>query len=192
MGTGGDISASTIVDVVAANNGTATNTPTLGAAGVNPDDANTAVTFAAGSSQWVDIPIGSYAFANGPYSGECWFKMSASGANFTLMNIPAVQVPSAPSGSALGPLANGKVSVEDGTTRIVDSGATLYNDGKVHHALFTKIVAGNVWKMYVDGVDVTTAGTAPNTATTTQTGPNHNTIGTLAGTSQRFLHRHPR
>lgn len=180
----GEPSGTSAVDIVAANNGTYTNSPVLGAAGALEDDPDTAVTFAAASSRWVDIPTGSYAFSNGPYSGECWFNMASSGANFTIMQIPAVGAVGA-IGIALGPLANGKVSVRDGTTRIVDSGATLYNDGKWHHVVFTKIVASNVWKLYVDAVDVTNAGTAPSTATTTPA-TNHNTIGSNQGSSQFF------
>lgn len=184
----GEPSGTSAADAIAANNGTYTGTPTLAAAGVTPGDPDTAVTFAAASSQWVDIPTGSYAFANGPYSGECCFKMSASGANFAVMTIPAIGA-SGNIGIKLGPSANGKVSVMDGGNRVVTSGASpLYNDGKWHHVVFTKIVAGNVWKLYIDGVDVTNADTTPTVATTTPVTA-HSSIGAddSSGTPVQFF-----
>jgi hypothetical protein len=66
------------------NNGTYTGAPTLGVPGALYNDPNTAVTFAAASSQYVSIPSNAaYAFGansafnGGSYSLACWFNVSS-------------------------------------------------------------------------------------------------------------------
>lgn len=151
-----------------AGTGTYVGRPTLGAAGLLTADLDFAAVFTAASSQYVDIAPGA-GFGNGPLSGEGWFSMASSGANFSIMQLPGIVGGSGAIGMTMGPLANGKVSVMDGTNTIVNSGATLYNDGAGHYAAFTKSAA-NVWKLYVDGADVTVAGNFPTQTTSNGSG----------------------
>lgn len=162
----------TVADSKGSDNGTLVNSPTTGVAGALPDDPNTAMTFLAASLQHITLGATGSGLGNGPYSFESWFKTNASGANFAIFDAESLTGAAGDIGYGLGNLANGKVSVTDGANRIISSGTTLYNDGKWHHVVITKIVAGNVWKMYVDGNDVTTADSFPTQATTSGVGAN--------------------
>lgn len=156
--------------------GTYTASPTLGVAGAIINDTDTAVTFAAASLQYVALSNTGRGFNNGPYSFEAWFKSTGSGANFAILDVDALSGAAGDIGFGLGNLANGKVSVWDGANRIISSGATLYNDGVYHHCVVTKTTA-NVWKLYVDGVDVTVNDSTPNVATTSDLTSKNGRIG---------------
>lgn len=126
------------------------------------------------------------AWNNGPYSFEAWFKMGASAANFSIMSMGAVGGAAGDIGIAIGPNANGRVTIVDGANRIVSSAAATYNDNGAHHVVGTKIVAANLWLLYLDGQDVTTADAFPTQSTTSGPGSG-NSIGVQDnGSSPRF------
>lgn len=143
-------------DEKGANAGTYTNTPTLGATGLLTGDPDTAVTFAAASSQYVTIPYAAALHAGSDViSISAWFKRTAINAQHVIWS----------NGNAGGSDAelwfhsdNSLYFSAEGTGNLFKSAAAI-TDANTHHVVATKSGATSV--VYLDGSVM--AGTGANT-----------------------------
>lgn len=172
--------STTAADVLGTNPGTYTNAPTLGVAGALTGDTNTAATFAEASDQYVTVPHStSLAQGNGPLSWECWITRTTvnDGTSRHVMMKGAAGT-SAPD-LLIGGGSNAIGFRSDGWGNGTASTIQLDQIGVWYHVVATK-TAGNVWGIYVNGVDVSDH--APST-TQTSTDANPLLIGRKAGSA---------
>jgi len=149
----GEASGTTAVDATGNGyDGTYTNTPTLGVAGALTDDTDTAVEFASGSSEYVNV---AYDAALNPatFTVSAWFRTS-SAADQSLVG---TQYSTA--GNFTGYNAyvssSGFVTVQFGendATKVTLADATDTADGAWHLAAWT--YDGTTARLFVDGVQV--------------------------------------
>jgi hypothetical protein len=133
------------------HDGTYVSTPTIGVPGLLGTDANTAVTFASASGEWVngvdhaDLDLGD------TVTCEAWIRLNSLGANQGIIckgtNTYYMRVNS----------SNRLQLIKTAVADIVPSTITL-TTGVIYHVAATK--ATSTVKLYVDGVDVT--GTVTN------------------------------
>ena len=174
----GEASGTTAVNAqgTTARNGTYVNTPTLGATGALQGDADTAVTLASGSSQYIDAPVsGLGALMGNGFTFECWIKTTATTAQrlFGLRTgNPFIQCTI--NENAAGKL---RLNIRANTTSLILDGQTTttagIHDNAWHHVVLTGMVSTNTITIYVDGVlrpISYTSQTTPNAFTFTNNG----------------------
>jgi hypothetical protein len=147
------------------NTGTYVNTPTLGTAGLLSGDPDTAVTFAAGSSQCVTFPHIAALNVGDNVTFECWVKhtMAVTGGMISLGNTAgAAGLYIRNSGSA------GHIEVLKSNTSSICSSTIAQNDGNIHHIMVAKSSTPTT-KIFIDGVDVTNTVTNATLGNSTET-----------------------
>jgi hypothetical protein len=141
------------------NNGTYTNAPTLGVPGALYNDTDTAVLFAAGSSQYMEAPSKSaYAIGQGingtgvaplwgSYSLACWFNVSAvPGASQYLINMGVATT----NGFELVLTSAGTFTSRIGPATVTSG--TVPTDGFWHFVVLTMDRFDELGTFYIDGV----------------------------------------
>lgn len=157
----GDASGPTVVEEINANNGTAFNSPTFGATSLLSGDSNTAINLVRASSQRIEFPDHSALDTGDVFSIAFLLKRSSTGTNQTILDKGTTggtgflifwntsnRIRLATSGAGVA-IVQGPVST-DTTTE--------------HLYVFTK--NGGTAKVFVDGVDSSTAGTPATLANT--------------------------
>lgn len=166
----GEAAGTTAADEVGAHAGTYVNTPTLGAAGAVA--GNTAVTFAAGSSQRVlTTTLGTLGANLLTASAEFWVKTTttALGAAFGVLNTgTTVAWQCFLNANATGALSVGSTQfyVRDNTgLQVQGTISTNLYDGAWHHVVMV-VTSATTFAVYVDGVAVTVTYGLQNTLAT--------------------------
>jgi hypothetical protein len=177
---------------VVANTGTYHNTPILGVSGALYNDTDTAVTFAAASTQWMDAPSNTaYAFGQGSwgtgvapnygsYSLACWFNVSAvPGASQYLISMGTATT----NGFELVLTSAGTFTSRIGAITVTSG--TVPTDGLWHFVVLTMDRLFELGNFYVDGVSSGTPDQDISAETQTITAGSLN-IGRLAAGSNYF------
>lgn len=153
----GEGSGSLIDASANSNDGTAVNSPTYGATGLLVGDADTALDFENGSTQYVSVADHATLDCGDTFSWECWIKPeSYSGGVLACKGSNSFYVAFNGSGN----IRLGKTSVGD-----ICASTTTIGTGTTAHVVCTK--NGATSKIYINGVDVTgsvTDRTISNTA----------------------------
>lgn len=169
----GEPSGTQAVDAMGVNDGTYTNTPTLGVVGAI-DSADTAITLSRGSSEYVTMGDVLDFDKDDPFSLECWFNIS-NNSNICALIDKSSNVSAWPGyGIEFRGDSNDKFSfffrntASNGIHITLD---TLFNDGEWHHLLITydgSVDADGVtW--YMDGEESSITINASNLTLTTLT-----------------------
>lgn len=158
----GEASGTTAADMLAANNGTYQNGPTLGVTGLLTGDGNTAVSFAGvGTSQYVTTPYNPPT-GSAARSFECWvggFTAAGTGGSDThalcAYGVAATStkfVVRVNDSGATGTTGSVRLEIQGDAT----VGATAINDGSAHHVVV--VLDGPTVadvRIYIDGVEDT-------------------------------------
>lgn len=156
----GESSGTTATDEMSGtSNGTYTNTPTLGAASlISNDTANTAVTFAAASSESVEVPDNATISActgSGACTWEFWTRLVSNATGTWIGKFNNLQI--SHSAGTYGPIHVHDYSGGQGA----HSSTGFVDTTTAHHVVVTKDGSGN-WGIWIDGVDVTVTDTTEN------------------------------
>jgi len=143
----GEPSGGTAVDTMGSNNGSYLNTPTLGVTGAISGDSDTAVTFQAANTEYIDI--GTYVGIPTGASDrtvEGWIKTTNSGSDSPIYVVGAY------SGTLrtfwAGYLNSSGVLAWTDSVSFLTFGSAI-NDGNWHHVVFT--YTGTTLRAYIDG-----------------------------------------
>jgi hypothetical protein len=170
----GEASGTSAVDAKSADNGTYTNTPTLGVAGVIANDSNTAVQFN-GTNSYVSAARQ----ISTDFSIEFWFKSTQDYSNdlgnphctYWWQGAGLVDADTSGSANDFGiSLCSGKITGGVGGSpdvAVVSSGT--YNDGAWHQVVMTRAQATGLVQLYVDGASVGSTTGTTNALTSTAT-----------------------
>ncbi len=143
----GEASGTVADDEVGTNNGTYVNAPTLGVAGLLSGDPNTAVAFAAASSQYVAIGASASLALGDTFSYACWLSV----ANLTDYHV--LWARSGSGGAIFYVAPSGHVNLDAALVGNVFSKGWAIAVGPTYHLCVTK--AGATSKLYINGADVT-------------------------------------
>lgn len=172
----GEASGTIAADYFEANNGTYTNTPTLGATGALNGDTNTAVTLN-GTTQYVDVGAltGWGGGLSRPFTFEAWVKItdttesvlfgSGSGTNSGYFR---VEVSYDGLGDNSGFIWADLLDKSSNRITIKSNATTTISNGSYHHLVVTMNPASGTAAIYLDGVAVTSTVTPTGTCTNFQ------------------------
>lgn len=150
----GEATGTVAADAMGANNGTFVNAPTLGVPGLITGDADTAVSFAAASSQEVTLP-NNVLSTNGTV--EFWFKWTTG--------VTLVRSSSSSGAWIVGFDLSGTFAYRCGgvsTAYNTSKTTAQVRNGNRHHLALTKTDGQS--NVFLDGVSIASNTTAPNTA----------------------------
>lgn len=171
-----------------ARDGTYVNTPTLAVTGALEGDADTAITLASASSEYVDVPLTALdtaILAAGAITFECWLKTTQTG----IVNLYGQRTGNPfiffrINSNSGGGTTNGSVEFNirgDNAGHIINgatSGSVGINDGAWHHVVIAVNLTSATGLIYVDGVSrAVTHGTQVTPAAMTIT--NNGDIGAV-------------
>ncbi|MGE5747784.1 MAG: LamG domain-containing protein, partial [Solirubrobacterales bacterium] len=145
----GEMSGTNANDWAGANDGTYTNTPTLGVTGALIGDPDTAVSLNAAQNEYVNVGDAPMLDVGDMFSVELWFKRTGS----------AIQtlIDKGPTGLDIW-LQNGLIYFgREGDSSYLAVSNRTYPDTNWHHLVVKK--NGTAAKIFVDGVNVTALGT---------------------------------
>jgi Concanavalin A-like lectin/glucanases superfamily/Polysaccharide lyase len=138
-----------------AHNGTYKNTPTLGVAGAIYKDSNPAASFDSASSEFVEVADHADLDLGDSFTLEAWVKPGSSPAEHSIIakGTGGYQM-------RLGEEGERELQLLKQDSAIVagSGGVEVPDDGGWHHCVVTK--NGSTVHVYIDGVDVTSAGTS--------------------------------
>jgi len=178
----GESSGTNMKAEIGGRDGTYANTPTLGATGALSGDADTAVTWAAASTQYAELATGTWTLVD--YTLELWVKFTTS-AYARLLNFqdictggPDPFVIMRTSDGAGG--AGTKFTFQSTGSSVTTDGT--YGDGAWHHFVVTR-QKGGTNLIYVDGTEVKTGGDGNSVHTRTGLGA---VAGFCGGSGEHF------
>jgi hypothetical protein len=145
----GESSGTAAVDAINGNDGTYQNTPTLGVTGALAGDANTAVTFASASSEYVNRADAAALDLGDVFTIELWAKRASTGQMVLVQKGTGTD-----SGYQVWINTSHEVRLSDGAGNVVSFHGAVWSDTTDwHHVVFTK--NGSTRDAYFDGVEDT-------------------------------------
>ena len=150
----GDSAGPTVVEEINANNGTAFNSPTFGATSLLSGDSNTAITLVRASSQRIEFPDHAALDTGDVFSIAFLSRRTSTGTNQTILD----KGTTGGTGFLVYWNASNRIRLATSGAGVAIVQGPVSTDTTTEHLyVFTK--NGGTTKVYVDGVDSSTAGT---------------------------------